>query len=236
MADKKQWYLDAVTQSQDSRTHAERDRDYYDNKQLTNEEIETGIEAMKGDIEDLLFDNVSDLCASAVRGCIVAPEGKHLAIADLSNIEGRVLAWLTGEAWKVQAFKDYDTIIGTDAKGKPVQPTADATDAERVADAEHRELIAPESRLMLEGVLRMADLTAGDVMVAAPRMDLLDIDAAYDDLLHAVVLRGDPAQVASRLVARFGYDFDRVALSTPGGITDEALSALVTETRVATAS
>ena len=30
---------------------------------------------------------------------------------------------------------------------------------------------------MLEGVIRMADMTAGDVMVAAPRMDLLDIDA-----------------------------------------------------------
>ena len=30
---------------------------------------------------------------------------------------------------------------------------------------------------MLEGVIRMAELTAGDVMVAAPRMDLLDIDA-----------------------------------------------------------
>jgi magnesium and cobalt transporter len=30
--------------------------------------------------------------------------------------------------------------------------------------------------MMLEGVLRMADMTAGDVMVAAPRMDLLDID------------------------------------------------------------
>jgi len=89
---------------------------------LTNAEIEIGIEAMKGGIEDLLFDNVSDLCASAVRGCIVAPEGGHrLVIADLSNIEGRVLAWLTGEAWKVQAFKDYDTIIGTDAKGKPVR-------------------------------------------------------------------------------------------------------------------
>jgi magnesium and cobalt transporter len=34
---------------------------------------------------------------------------------------------------------------------------------------------------MLEGVLRMADMTAGDVMVAAPRMDLLDIEADYDD-------------------------------------------------------
>ena len=29
----------------------------------------------------------------------------------------------------------------------------------------------------------MADLTAGDVMVAAPRMDLLDIDAPYEDVL-----------------------------------------------------
>ena len=40
---------------------------------------------------------------------------------------------------------------------------------------------------MLEGVIRMADMTAGDVMVAAPRMDLLDIDAPFEDLLHQVI-------------------------------------------------
>ncbi|PTT91745.1 magnesium/cobalt efflux protein, partial [Pelomonas sp. HMWF004] len=51
---------------------------------------------------------------------------------------------------------------------------------ETLADAEQRELIEPESRQMLEGVLRMAELSAGDAMVAAPRMDLLDIDAPYD--------------------------------------------------------
>jgi magnesium and cobalt transporter len=56
-----------------------------------------------------------------------------------------------------------------------------------LADAENRELIEPESRLMLEGVLRMADMTAGDAMVAAPRMDLLDIDAPYDELLGLVI-------------------------------------------------
>lgn len=56
-----------------------------------------------------------------------------------------------------------------------------------LAEAEDRELIEPESRLMLEGVLRMADLTAGDVMVAAPRMDLLDIDWPYDHLLGVVI-------------------------------------------------
>jgi magnesium and cobalt transporter len=58
---------------------------------------------------------------------------------------------------------------------------------ETLADAEKRELIDPESRSMLEGVIRMADMTAGDVMVAAPRMDLLDIDAPYDELLAVVI-------------------------------------------------
>jgi magnesium and cobalt transporter len=56
-----------------------------------------------------------------------------------------------------------------------------------LADAEQRELIEPESRAMLEGVLRMAGLSAGDAMVAAPRMDTLDIDAPYDELLRVVI-------------------------------------------------
>ena len=56
-----------------------------------------------------------------------------------------------------------------------------------LADAESRNLIEPESRLMLEGVIRMADLTAGEVMVPTPRMDLLDIAADYDELLATVI-------------------------------------------------
>ncbi len=61
---------------------------------------------------------------------------------------------------------------------------------ETLADAEQRELIEPESRQMLEGVLRMAELSAGDVMVAAPRMDLLDIEAPYEELLALVIDTG----------------------------------------------
>ena len=61
---------------------------------------------------------------------------------------------------------------------------------ETLADAEKRELIEPESRLMLEGVIRMADMRAGDAMVAAPRMDQLDIDAQYDELLALVIETG----------------------------------------------
>ncbi|HNN17589.1 MAG TPA: transporter associated domain-containing protein, partial [Giesbergeria sp.] len=43
------------------------------------------------------------------------------------------------------------------------------------------------SRVMLERVIRMADMTAGDVMVAAPRMDLINIDAPYDEMLHLII-------------------------------------------------
>jgi len=40
---------------------------------------------------------------------------------------------------------------------------------------------------MLEGVIRMADMTAGDVMVPATRMDLLGIQSAPDVSMHAVI-------------------------------------------------
>jgi magnesium and cobalt transporter len=73
-----------------------------------------------------------------------------------------------------------------------ISPGPDSRDEliESLADAEQRELIEPESRAMLEGVIRMADMTAGDVMVAAPRMDLLDIEADYDELLAQVIDTG----------------------------------------------
>src|SRR5438045_2446018 len=73
-----------------------------------------------------------------------------------------------------------------------VHPGPDSTDQliSTLADAEDKELIAPESRMMLEGVIRMADMIAGDVMVAAPRMDMLDIDAPYEDILHVVIDTG----------------------------------------------
>ena len=61
---------------------------------------------------------------------------------------------------------------------------------ESLAEAEHKELIEPESRMMLEGVIRMADMTAGDVMVPTRHMDQLDIDAPFDEMLHVIIRTG----------------------------------------------
>ncbi|HQZ57807.1 MAG TPA: CBS domain-containing protein, partial [Ottowia sp.] len=70
-----------------------------------------------------------------------------------------------------------------------IRPGPDSTHEliETLADAENKEVINAESRVMLEGVLRLSDMTAGDAMVAAPRMDLLDIDAPYELLLRDVI-------------------------------------------------
>lgn len=81
---------------------------------LDQEQIDCGIEALKADCADLIFDDVMRLSASAIRGVIVAPRGKKLVIADLSNIEGRDQAWLANETWKLQAFRDFDNGKGPD--------------------------------------------------------------------------------------------------------------------------
>ncbi|WP_085561400.1 DNA polymerase I [Burkholderia pseudomallei] len=75
---------------------------------------ELGIEALKSGCADLVFENVIGLTANVVRGTIIAPNGKRLYVSDLSNIEGRDAAWLAGEKWKLQAFRDYDAGTGPD--------------------------------------------------------------------------------------------------------------------------
>jgi magnesium and cobalt transporter len=63
-------------------------------------------------------------------------------------------------------------------------PDSTAELIETLAEAEDNNIIGAESRVMLEGVIRMADMTAGDVMVPATRMDLLDIQSAPDVLMQ----------------------------------------------------
>lgn len=57
---------------------------------------------------------VLDLLSCMLRSCIKAEEGKKFVSGDFSNVEGRVNAWLAGEAWKLQAFQDYDDRVGPD--------------------------------------------------------------------------------------------------------------------------
>lgn len=81
---------------------------------LPSAEIAVGIDAIKGGWADLITNDRMDLAANALRGVIVAKPGRNLVVADLANIEGRVLAWLANEKWKIKAYEDYDNDEGPD--------------------------------------------------------------------------------------------------------------------------
>ena len=70
-----------------------------------------------------------------------------------------------------------------------IHPGPDSTDEliETLAEAEDNKIIGSESRSMLEGVIRMADMTAGDVMVPVTRVDWVNIDDGYEALLNNVI-------------------------------------------------
>jgi DNA polymerase len=62
----------------------------------------------------MLYGPVLPAVSDCLRGAICAAEGHEIIAPDLSNIESRVLAWLAGEQWKLEAFRQYDKGEGAD--------------------------------------------------------------------------------------------------------------------------
>jgi DNA polymerase len=66
------------------------------------------------DFVNQLYDKPLSAVADTLRGMLVAAPGHRIVAADYSNIEGRVLAWLAGEKWKLDAFRAFDRGTGHD--------------------------------------------------------------------------------------------------------------------------
>lgn len=79
-------------------------------------ELTLGIRGLKRNRVSKAFD-IAKLTATTVRGCIIAAPGCKLVVADYSNVEGRGLAWISGEEATLNVFRAgtdlYKTLAAT---------------------------------------------------------------------------------------------------------------------------
>lgn len=61
-----------------------------------------------GDFESirLIYENPSEVLSQLIRTAFIPSDGCRFIVADFAAIEARVIAWLAGEAWRQQVFKD----------------------------------------------------------------------------------------------------------------------------------
>lgn len=76
--------------------------------------VETNDPEWAAFIIESIYGEIPTALSSCLRGVIKASEGRKLFVADYSNIEGRVAAWLGDEKWKLAAFEAYDRGEGPD--------------------------------------------------------------------------------------------------------------------------
>lgn len=78
------------------------------------ETIVPGIKAGKVLNNEIVYGGANEAAANALRCAIVAAPGNELVVADWSNIESRVLAWIADEGWKLDAYRALDGGTGAD--------------------------------------------------------------------------------------------------------------------------
>lgn len=75
------------------------------------------------DMIEALYGNTPDILSQLIRTMLIPKEGCEFIVADFSAIEARVLAWLAGEQWRLDAFTEGKDIYCASASqmfGVPV--------------------------------------------------------------------------------------------------------------------
>lgn len=90
------------------------------------DQIETARELVRSkdlDLLEMIYDSVPDVLSQLIRTALIAPPGHTFLVADYSAIEARVIAYLAGEQWMMDAFsagKDLYCETASQMFGVPV--------------------------------------------------------------------------------------------------------------------
>jgi len=166
------------------------------------EDIDAIIEAvMTGDYAwvSMLFGDALSAISNILRGMIAASPGKKIIGADYSNVEGRTLAWLAGEEWKLQAFRDFDAGTGHDlykitAGGILGKHPKDVTKDERQSHGK-----VPELALGYQGGVGAFKSMAANYNVDLPDEQIIDIRDGW--------------RAKHPAIKQFWYDLEKAAMA-----------------------
>jgi len=67
------------------------------------------------DLATMLYDDIPSVLSQLIRTAFIAKPGYTFAVADFSAIEARVIAWLSGEAWRMKVFNSHGKIYEASA-------------------------------------------------------------------------------------------------------------------------
>jgi len=152
---------------------------------LSNDEIEFGIDLLKTDPEKVgLAWSVPKLASNALRGSIIASPGMKLVVSDLSNIEGVTAAWLAGETWKLQAYRESFADASKPDLYRLAYARSFGVDPMSISKAQRQLGKIQELALAYEG-----GVGAFVTFVLTYRMDLALVAAAVLPVLHPDVYK-----------------------------------------------
>ena len=144
------------------------------------------------DIE-LLYDSTPNVLSELIRTAFIPKPGCRFAVADFSAIEARVLAWLSGEQWRLDVFTSHGKIYEASASSMFHVPMEEITKG---------------SPLRQKGKLAELGLGFGGASGALISMGALDMGLTEDELppLVAAWRKANPH------ITQFWWDVDAAAI------------------------
>lgn len=142
----------------------------------------------------LLYDSVPVVLSELIRTTFVPANGSRFIVADFSAIEARVIAWLAGEKWRMDVFKDHGKIYEASASQMFNVPV---------------EEITKTSPLRQKGKIAELALGYGGSVGALAAMGALDMGLQEEELKPLV----NAWRAANRKITKLWWDIDKAALT-----------------------
>lgn len=149
----------------------------------------------QGRFEDveLLYDSTPNVLSELIRTAFIPKPGYRFVVADFSAIEARVLAWLSGEKWRLDVFTSHGKIYEASASAMFHVPIENVTKG---------------SPLRQKGKISELALGYGGSVGALTSMGALDMGLAEEELAPLV----STWRSANPHITQFWWDVDAAAV------------------------